>query len=142
MRVESASFHENIRSIANCPSLVQLGLIVHNVDLKVGKLMDVCKWAEAEFTDFFVDLVQNLPKLIALLVVIPGASQLHCCNATAALKKKFQPSRPCFCVHITDTLVNSCSSCLPSVHYHSLVVEPHLLVGELPFHLIPSDNRY
>ncbi len=141
LRVVSHSFDQMIRLLAYYPSLVQLGLIVSAIELASGKL-NMCNWNEAEFTAFFVDLVEHLPKLIALLVVLPAASESHCVAATAALKVKFQPVRPCFCVQITKSLDSSNPPNLPLVHYQALAHDPHPSVGELPFHFTPSDSHY
>ena len=67
---DSEYFAETILSLSCCPSLVQLGFITTS---KFHLYND-----EAEFTALFVDLVQRLPKLIALLVIIPGVSQSNC----------------------------------------------------------------
>ena len=76
-----------------------------------------------EFTSLFVDLLERLPKLVALLVVIPGAPASHCIAATWTLESKFRPTRPCFCVQITDSLDRDDPPNLPLVHYKTLAQE-------------------
>ena len=137
----SHSFDQMIRLLTYYPSLVQLGLIVTSIDLPGGNL-NMYKWDEAEFTAFFVDLVVRLPKLVALLVVLPGASQSHCILATTTLEAKFRTTRPCFCVQITDSLDNTSPPNLPLVHFQALAHDPHPSVGDLPYHLTPFDSRF
>ena len=72
-----------IRSLSYCPSLVQLGLTITIANFPLDTKDEV------EFTALFVDLVERLPKLIALLVVLPGASQSNCIAATSILVSKF-----------------------------------------------------
>ena len=131
---DSEFFFETIRSLSCCPSLVQLGLITTS-EFQLYK-------SEAEFTALFVDLVERLPKLIALLVVLPCASQSLCIEATAALKSKFRPTRPCFCVQITNSLNRDDPPKLPFVHYKTLAHNHIRSVGGLPYHLIPCDQIY
>ena len=101
LRVTCSNFHEIILLLANCTSLVRLSLIVTSID-GLGEVIDMYKWNEIEFIAFFVNLVKRLPKLIALLVVLPGASESHCAAATTTLLTIYRPKRPCFCVQITD----------------------------------------
>ena len=77
------------------------------------------EWDEAKFSAFFVDLVVSLPKLVALLVVLPGAPQSHCIAATKTVEVKFRPTRPCFCVQITNSLDNTNPPNLPLFHYQA-----------------------
>ena len=130
-----------LRLLTYNPSLVQLGLIVTSIDVARGNL-NMYKWDEAEFTDFFVDFVVRLPKLIALLVVLPGASQSHCVVATTTLEAKFRITRPCFCAQITDSLDNTNPPNLPLVHYEALAHDQHPSVGDLPYHLTSFDSRF
>ena len=126
-----------IRSLTYCPSLVQLGLIsTSTVE------MDMCYLDEAEFTELFVDLVERLPKLIALLVVLPGASPSNCIAATSTLESKFRLTRPCFCVQITNSLDSDDPPKLPLVHYKTLAEDQPPSVGGLPYHLTPTDQIY
>lgn len=138
MRVVSQSFDQLIRLLTYCPSIIQLGLIATSVRQK----LDMFSWDEAEFTALFVDLVQHLPKLIALLVVLPGAPISHCRAATTALETIFRPLRPCFCVQITDSLESSNPPSLPLVHSEALARDLNPSVGELPFHLTTSVSHY
>ena len=127
-------FAESIRSLSCCPSLVQLGFITTS---KFPFDNDLTK-----FTALFVDLVERLPKLIALLVVLPCVSQSLCTAATAALESKFRPTRPCFCVQITDSLDSDNPPKLPFAHYKTLAHDQLPSVGGLPYHLTPSDQIY
>ena len=100
---------EMIRSI-NCPSLVQLGLVFtkksrratlsgfNRTYQQLRHMSPFYKndWEEVDFTALFVDLVERLPKLVALLVVFPSATTLQCKAATATLESHFRPTRPCF----------------------------------------------
>ena len=126
----SQFFAEAIRSLSCCSSLVQLGLITTSE----------FQWYkdEAKFTALFVDLVERLPKLIALLVVLPCVSQSLCTAATAALESKFRPTRPCFCVQITDSLDSDNPPKLPFAHYKTLAHDQLPSVGGLPYHLTPD----
>ena len=135
--VTSDIFHEIIRSLTDCHSLVRLGFIVTNR----GKLNHMNMWRETQFTAFFVDLVRKLPKLIALLVVLPDVLPLHCIAATKTLEKIFQPERPCFCVQITDSLRSINPPSLPQCHLQVLALDPPPLVGALPFHLLSRETR-
>ena len=128
-----------IRLLANCSSLVRLGLIVTSVDLADGgNAIEMYKWHQKDFTALFVDLVQHLSNLAALLVVLPGAPQSHCISATATLEKIYRPRRPCFCVQITDSLRSINSPIFP--HHRVLALDPPPLVGALPFHLLSYDS--
>ena len=54
IRVTSDSFNDIIGSLGNCSSLIQLGLIVTSIYLGCdGNSLDIFKWNEMEFTDFF-----------------------------------------------------------------------------------------
>ena len=126
-----------IRLLASCPSLVRLGLIVTSIDLPDGgNLIEMYKWHQNVFTAFFMKLVERLPKLIALLIVLPGAPRSHCVAATKILENVFRPKRPCFCVQITDCLNSSTPPNLPLCHFRILAHDPPPLVGALPYHLI------
>jgi hypothetical protein len=138
MRIVSEAYDKLIWLLTNCPSLIQLGLIATTVHCG----LDMYTWDEATFTTFFVDLVQRLPKLIALLIVLPGVSVSHCVAATAALESKFRPVRPCFCVQITDSLESPNPPSLPWIHYQALACYPYTSVGELPFHFTTSDSHF
>ena len=143
IRVTSNTFDKMIRLLANCSSLVRLGLIVTSIDLANGwEKIDMYKWHAKKFTAFFVELVQRLPNLIALLVVLPGAPKSHCIVATATLEKIYRPERPCFCVQITDSLESGNPPSLPVCHRQVLAEDPKSLVGELPFHLLPHESRF
>lgn len=138
IRVVSRSYDQLIRLLAYCPSLIQLGLVATSIRIK----LDMYSWDEKTFTKFFADLVEQLPKLVALLVVLPEAPISHCRAATAALQALFQPTRPCFCVQITDSLDSSDPPHLPWVHYQALACDPPPCVGELPFHLMTPSSRF
>ena len=136
------NFHEMMDLLANCPSLVRLSLIVTSIDLADGgKAIEMYKWHIKRFTNFFAHLVERLPKLIALLVVLPGSIQSHCIAATATLEKIYLPGRPCFCVQITDSLESNSPPNLPFGHYGILANDPPPLVGALPFHLLSQETR-
>lgn len=142
IRLTSDSINEMIQMLANCTSLVRLGLIVTSIDLGVdGNLLNMHKLNEREFTDIFVNLVEQLPKLIALLVVVPRASPSHCFAATKTLETLYQPKRPCFCVQITDSLSSNAPSHLPLCHFKVLAHDLPPLVGGLPFHLESQEAR-
>ena len=129
--------------LACCPSLVRLGLIVTSIDLAGGgKVIDMYEWDEERFTAFFVDMVKKLPKLIALLVVLPGAPQSLCTEATTNLENIYKPRRPCFCVQITSELNSSITPKLPFCHHKVLADEPPPLVGTMPFHLLSHELRF
>ena len=114
MRVTSRTFDETIRLLADCPSLVRLGVIITSIDLVgCGQLIDMYHWHENEFMAFFVELIEHLPKLIALLVVLPGASHS-------------------ICVATTKSLEAVC-------HYKVLADDKPPIVGALPFHLLPQE---
>ena len=130
-----------LRLLTYNPSLVQLGLIVTSIDVARGNL-NMYKWDEETFTTFFVDLVVRLPKLIALLVVLPGASQSHCIIATTTIEEKFRNTRPCFCVQITNSLDKTNPPNLPLVHYQALAHDQNPSVGDLPYHLTYFDSRF
>ena len=147
---------EMIRSI-NCPSLVQLGLVFTSnkmrrttLPLLSGSYGYICvgresynnDWEEAQFTTLFIDLVQRLPKLVTLLVVFPSATTSQCKAATAIVESQFRPTRPCFCVQITENLATTDPPKLPLVHYNTLALDKHPSVGGLPYHLTPSDQIY
>jgi hypothetical protein len=80
-------------------------------------------------TAFFVDLVQRLPKLIALFIVLPSVSVSHWV-VLAALESKFHPVRPCFCPNPPS---------LPWTRYQALAFNPYTFADELPFHFTTSD---
>ena len=142
VRVRSNTFHETISLLGNSPSLLRLGLIVTLIELVGGgNVIDMYSWNEKKFTAFFVDLVQRLTKLTALLVVLPGAPQSHCIAATATLEKIFSPERPCFCVQITNSLNSNSPPNLPLCHFRVLGQDPPPLVGALPFHLLSQENN-
>ena len=142
MRVTSVYFDETMALLASCPSLFRLGLIVTSIDLADGgKTIEMYKWHVKKFTNFFAHLVERLPKLIALLVVLPGAIQSHCIAATATLEKIFRPTRPCFCVQITDMLESKSPPNLPFCHYRVLADDVPPLVGAMPFHLLSQEPR-
>ena len=103
--------------------------------------MEMYKWHKKDFTALFVDLVQRLPKLIALLVVLPGAPKAHCIAATRILENVVRLERPCFCVQITDSLNSSYPANLPMGQYEVLVRDPPPLVGALPFHMVSQEPR-
>lgn len=138
MRIVSQAFDQLIRLLAYCPSLVQLGLVASSVHCG----LDMYSWNESMFASFFVELVQHLPKLIALLVVLPGAPTSHCVAATAALESTFRPTRPCFCAQITDSLSSANPPSLPWIHYQALACDSYTSVGELPYHFTTSDSHY
>ena len=143
LRVTSYSFDKMIKLLGNCHSLITLGLIVTSIDLGTdGNMLNMHKWHEHEFTTFFVDLVAQLPKLIALLIVIPGASQSQCIVATTTLEKIYKHKRPCFCVKITDSLDGTNPYDFPQCHYEVLANDPPPLVGGLPYHLLSQEPRY
>ena len=125
-----------LNSFTYCHSLVQLSLIT------TSKFQLFNDLDEKAFTDLFVDLVERLPKLIALLVVLPGAAPSNCRATTFTLVSKFRPTRPCFCVQITDSLESNNPPKLPLVHYKTLAEDQPPSVGGLPYHLIPSDQIY
>ena len=100
-----------------------------------GSAIDMHTWNEKKFTEYFVHLVEHLPKLIALLVVLPGAPQSLCFEATATLEKKYMPRSPCFCVQITSDLKNNTTPKLPFCHYRALCADTPPIVGAMPFHL-------
>ena len=128
--------------LANCTSLVRLGLIVTSIDLGVdGNLLNMHKLNEREFTDLFVNLVEQLPKLIALLVVVPRASPSHCFAATKTLEKTYRSARPCFCVQITNSLDSNNPPKLPLCHFKMLACNPPPLVGTMPFHLLSQEPK-
>ena len=146
---------EMIRSI-NCPSLVQLGLVFtkksrratlsgfNRTYQQLRHMSPFYKndWEEVDFTALFVDLVERLPKLVALLVVFPSATTLQCKAATATLESHFRPTRPSFCVQITKSLTSINPPMLPLVHFKALALDQPPLVSGLPYHLIPSDQIY
>lgn len=138
MRVVSRPFDQLIRLLAYCPSLIQLGLIATSVQQK----LDMYSWNTTEFTAFFIDVVEHLPKLVALLVVLPDAPISLCRAATSTLEVIFRPTRPSFCAQITDSLDNTNPPSLPLIHYQTLARDPSPSVGELPFHLTLSNSRY
>ena len=129
-------FVQMIHSFTYCHSLVQLSLIT------TSKFQLFNDLDEKAFTDLFVDLVERLPKLIALLVVLPGAAPSNCRATTFTLESKFRPTRPCFCVQITDSLESNNPPKLPLVHYKTLAEDQPPSVGGLPYHLIASDQIY
>ena len=64
--------------MAGCPSLMHLGFIVTSVRGD-GNVKGIFGWNEMKCTAFFfVQLVERLPKLIALLIVLPVACQSLC----------------------------------------------------------------
>ena len=138
MRIVSKAYDKLIWLLIYCPSLIQLGLIATSVHCG----LDMYTWDEATFTAFFVDLVRFLPKLIALLIVLPGVPASHCIAATAVLESTFRPVRPCFCAQITDSLESSNPPSLPWIHYQALACDPYGSVGEIPFHLNASDSNF
>ena len=143
MRVASTNFDETIALLASCPSLIRLGIIVTSIYLAGGgNVIDMYKWNEERFTAFFVDLVKHLPKLIALLVVLPGAPQSLCIEATATLEKIYRPRRPSFCVQITSELNSNTPPKLPLCHYQALCADTPPLVSSMPFHLLSQEPRF
>ena len=143
MRVTCTNFNETMALLACCPSLVRLGIIGTSIDLAGGgKVIDMYEWDEERFTAFFVDMVKKLPKLIALLVVLPGAPQSLCTEATTNLENIYKPRRPCFCVQITSELNSSITPKLPFCHHKVLADEPPPLVGTMPFHLLSHEPRF
>ena len=140
MRVTSRTFDETIRLLADCPSLVRLGVIITSIDLVgCGQLIDMYHWHENEFMAFFVELIEHLPKLIALLVVLPGASHSICVATTKSLEAVYRPQRPCFCVQITSELESKTPPKFPLCHYKVLADDKPPIVGALPFHLLPQE---
>ena len=128
--------------MAGCPSLMQLGFIVTSVRGD-GNVKGIFGWNEMKCTAFFfVQLVERLPKLIALLIVLPVACQSLCIAATTILEIKFRPQRPCFCLQITDSLNSIDPPKLPLNHYQVLAQDPPPIVGALPFHLLSQKPRY
>ena len=121
-----------IRSFSYCPSLVQLGLTITIANFPLDTKDEV------EFTSLFVDLVERLLKLIALLVVLPGASQSNCIASTSILVSKFRPTRPYFCAQITDSLDSNDLSKFSFAHYKTLAEDQLPLASLLPYHLVPS----
>ena len=87
-------------------------------------------------------MVERLPKLIALLIVLPVACQSLGIAATTILEIKFRPQRPCFCLQITDSLNSIDPPKLPLNHYQVLAQDPPPIVGALPFHLLSQKPRY
>ena len=134
----TSSYDQLIRLFAYYRSLTQLGLIVTSVRVKP----DMYAWDEATFSTFFVDLVQKLPKLIALLIVLPDAPLEHCVAATTAVESAFRPTRPCFCAQITNCLDSPNPPSLPWMHYQVLARDPYPTVGDLPFSEVQSRSRY
>ena len=126
--------------LANCSSLVRLSLI-GTLNDGLGKMIDMYKWHEKDFVNFFVELVKHLPNLVALLVVLPGAPQSHCITATKTLETIYRPDRPCFCVQITDSLDSSSPPSLPLCHYQVLAQDTPSLVGVLPQHLLSQEPK-
>ena len=116
-----------------CSTLVQLGLI---------NTTQLYEWNEDKFTALLVELVESLPNLIAFLVVVPESTKSKCIEATSTLESKFRPTRPCFCVQITNSLDSNDPPNLPFVHYKALALDQPPSVGGLPYHLIPRDQIY
>ena len=99
-----------IRSLSYCPSLVQLGLTITIANFPLDTKDEV------EFTSLFVDLVERLLKLIALLVVLPGASQSNCIAATSILVSKFGNSVRLVLVFAPKLLTVSTATICPSFY--------------------------
>ena len=68
------------------------------------------------FTALFVDLVERLLKLFALLVVLPGASQSNCIAATSILVSKFGNSVRLVLVFAPKLLTVSTATICPSFY--------------------------
>ena len=131
-----------LNSLAKCSSLVRLGLIVTSIDLVDGGNLNMYEWDEVNFKNFFVELVEKLPKLIALLIVLPDAPESHCIAATRTVENIFKPKRPCFCVQISNVLNSVNPPNLPFCHYQVLNEDPQPLVSQLPFHIISRESSY
>lgn len=93
-------------------------------------------FSEEEFTLMCKGLVENKPKLMAVLAVLPGVPASLCVAATRALEAAYRPKRPCFSALITNSLEGATeTSNLPWIHCHSLAGEPRPL-NEVPLHYI------
>ena len=124
-------FEQLVFSVAQCTSLVQLGLI-----LPAGQQSTILfGWTEEAVVNLLVKLVEQLPKLVALLVVLPTVPQAFCVRATAVLKKMMVPTRPCFAVQITHSLESECPPRLPWIHYQVLAADSSTHFSDLPHHL-------